>query len=278
MQQVPRQAVRYFLGPSSVPQDIRDMRESSFDLHNVMGSPVIHKHRWNERDVQKGLTIHCPVCFNVSTRQGRQWDPYCFGTGYLGGFADGIVTFVVIADVTEDVIKITPQGLLLKQRNPGFTAPWFPKMGDGDILLTGEFDTETLQLTDPEERYILQEVIPTTIHGYRGERRNQSYSVGQRGQIDFLPWEHQFYNVPVKFDYDSVPVVPLIPPGGDPNDFPPEAGTFTSFTTDVRIIGIEGQTYSLPIGVSIFGAGISSNISQDIRLIGKSFGSHIFLD
>src|SRR4051812_22412692 len=136
-----------YLGPRSTPQDVRTLRKETFDFHLDKGQPVILKHHWNWKDVREGRAQRCPF-HDIDYDGDGQWDPYCFGTGFLGGWADGVITFVTIGDTQQDTIRILPQGQLLFETHPGFTAPWIPKIGDTDLLITGEFDPMTWELLE----------------------------------------------------------------------------------------------------------------------------------
>lgn len=261
------------VGTKTVPNDVRNVRQSSFDSHRIYGQPVIFKHKWNLRDIQNGLARYCPYDLDIAYGQARQWDPYCFGTGILGGFADGIITFITINDAPTDVFKIGPQGVLTYERHPGFTAPWTPEMGDGDLIIKGDFDERTWTMTTFGDRYELREVTPVTLRGFGERAQHQEFKINQQGEIDYLTLEHQFYQVPIKFDYDHLPPFPVKPPGGDPDDYP--TGLFTSFSTGVRIAGVTGPLTSDERIIKINTVGIPTSSVQSIKIKGKANGVHI---
>lgn len=265
-----------YVGPRSTPHDIRNLRKSSFDYHRDKGQPVIHKHRWNWRDVREGRAQRCPF-HDVEYDSDSQFDPYCYGTGFLGGWADGVVTFVTISDVQQDTIRILPQGQLLFETHPGFTAPWTPLMGDGDLLITGEFDSSLWNLLTEDFRYVLQEVTPRTI---RGERRNRGgFRVHQQGNLDKLPDNHKWLTVPVVFDYNSVPPAPIVPPGGDPDDYPVVGSKVSTVQFNVRVTGQEGgPRVSTERNVKVTGLGTSSSRSQDVRLGADTHGTVVVFE
>src|SRR5436853_5860447 len=92
--------VNFYLGPRSTPQDVRDMRQSTFEYQRKYGMPIIHKHRWNTRDVKTGLAVVCPY-HDVAYGSDFSNCPYCFGTGYLGGYADAQIFYATFADTAE---------------------------------------------------------------------------------------------------------------------------------------------------------------------------------
>ena len=260
-----------YLGPRSTPHDIRHTRRAAFDWHRGKGEPVIHKHRWNWKDVEQGKTKRCPN-HNAAYDSDSQWDPYCFGTGFVGGWADAVVTFASIADTQEDVIKLLPAGQLLYETHPGFTAPWIPEMGDGDLLIRGSFDFNTWDIVDETDRYVLQEVTPFTIRGIRSNR--QGYKVQQKGNLDRLPPKHRWLDVPYVFDYSNVPDTPVVPPGGDPDNYPTAK---LEFEIPVFAYGAESDfvTSSTEIVVYARGSGTETSTEIGVRVQGKGKGTVI---
>ena len=256
-----------YLGPRSTPQEIRDLRKSSFDAQRTMGMPVIHKHRWTEIDVREGRAQHCPY-HDVAYDQDSEFDPYCFGTGYLGGWADGIITFITIADTQEDQIRIGEGGVLLMETHPNFTAPWTPNMGDGDLLITGDFDVKSWDIITERERYLLEEVTPRTIRGFQHKVQTREYKIQQEGMFDKLPHNHPWYNVPIIFDYNNLPPIPVVPPGGEPG----EEGFLTTVTRDIRISAIAGTPSSTERELRITTRGDASQTETSIAVAGKSTG------
>lgn len=260
-----------YLGPKSTPHDIRNTRRAAFDWHRNKGEPIIHKHRWNWKDVEQGKTRRCPL-HNAAYDSDSQWDQYCFGTGFLGGWADAVVTFASIADAQEDTIKILPGGQLLYETHPGFTAPWTPLMGDGDLLIRGTFDFNTWNVVEETDRYILQEVTPFTIRGERSHR--QGFKIQQRGNLDRLPDKHRWLDVPYVFDYNDVPDQPVVPPGGDPLNYPTG---LTEFEIPVMVYGEETDytESSTEIFAYVEGAGTDSDTEISVFVSGKPKGTVI---
>lgn len=111
-----------YLGGLDVPQDIRDLRQSSFDFHEELGYPVIFKHRWTLKDFREGLVERCPN-HDELYHSDPTWDPICFGTGFVGGFKDAEIVYISLSDAPIDSIKITDQGLLTLDQHPQMTAP-----------------------------------------------------------------------------------------------------------------------------------------------------------
>jgi hypothetical protein len=128
-----------YLGPRSTPQEVRDLRKASFDYHRTYGMPIVHKHKWNAQDVREGRAVRCPFD-DISYDSGSIECPYCFGTGFLGGWDDGAITYITLADTPTDTIRPTSEGLLILETHPAFTAPWTPIMGDGDLIITADLN------------------------------------------------------------------------------------------------------------------------------------------
>lgn len=260
-----------YVGPRTTPQEIRDLRQSSLDFHRTMGMPVIHKHRWNFRDFQEGRVQRCPLHDEQYGSADYSYDEICFGTGFVGGFADGMLTYVTIADSSEDTVRIGPGGTLIAHTTPGFTAPWTPDMGDGDLLITGDFNNE-LELTYPRERYLLGQVDTVTMRGFQRQVQTREFVINQAGQLTKLPWEHVFYNVPLVFDPNIVPPDPVVPPGGDPDDYPEGVGTYTESSRVVMVIGQGAMLSVTERAAKVTGLGSTAESSADVRVEGEASG------
>jgi hypothetical protein len=262
--------VNFYVGPRSTPQDIIDMRRSTFDYHKMYGMPIAHKHRWNLKDLKNGLTQRCPYHYDVAYNQDYSGCPYCFGTGFLGGYADAQIVYATFSDVTEDRIRVGPQGILMFDREPQVVFPWLPDMGNGDLLISAEFEPATETVIDTEDRYVLKDVTPITIRGYQRKVQTVEFKVQQNAQVDRVPDGDVLYNVPLIFDYGDLPVPPAVPPGGDPGDYPvPPAINESSVTRDIRIFGIlpDNGTENLQ-DIRIVASGDVSARTQSIQIVG----------
>lgn len=268
-----------YLGPRSTPQEVRDLRRASFDYHKTYGMPIIHKHKWNTLDEREGRVRRCPF-HDISYDSGLAGCPYCFGTGFLGGWDDGAITYVTLADAPTDTIRPSETGVLILESHPTFTAPWTPLMGDGDILITADFEPDEWTVIREHERYVLREVNPRTMRGFQKRVQTREYKVHQDGQIDKLPFEDYRYNVPIVFDYNNVPDPPPVPPGGDPDDYPVPGGQFYTFTArGLAIIGTEsGVTSETTRTVRIDGLGTSVVTERGLRIVGVQAGAHVYFE
>lgn len=242
------------LGPRSTPQEIKDIRQSAYDFHFTYGMPVIHKHRWTLRDVAKGLARKCPFHDNVAYSQDLAGCSYCFGTGILGGWADGILVNVTFSDVVEDRLRVGPTGVIMFDREPQLVAPWIPDMGNGDMIITLELSADAEQIQDTLDRFIMKDVTPVTIRGFQTKVQTVEYKVKQQAMIDRVPDGDIYYDVPIIFDYGSVP-----DPGGT-------VGTVTSTTVNFGVQGVTGHFTEVLLGLRTTGLGTGISTTLGFRI------------
>jgi hypothetical protein len=245
------------LGPRGTPQEIKDIRQSNYDSHYMYGMPVIHKHRWTLRDVDAGLAQKCPYFDETGYDSDFANCPYCFGTGIIGGWADGILTYVTFSDVVEDRLRVGPTGIVMFEREPQMTAPWIPDMGTGDMIITVNLSADGAVVEETLDRFILKEVTPITIRGFQRKVQTVEYKVQQSTMIDRVPDGDIYYDVPINFDYGNLP---------DPTPTP-DSGETTSTTLSFAIEGVLGNRASYIIGMRTVGLGDTAT-----RTIG--FGIH----
>jgi len=260
------------LGGARTPNEVKQLRQSSFELHESLGFPVIHKHRWNEQDLREGLVQRCPLHDDIYDSD-PSYDNICFGTGFVGGFSDPVIVFVTLQDAQTDTIRISPNGTLVMDTHPQLTSPWNPEMGDGDMIILADFATGTWEITDLHERYELKEVTPVTMRGphfsLQPEVGRNRFRISQQANVDKLPYGHPLYEVPLIFDYN---IVPADPTPDDPGVDPGFEGTYSEspsyairiagrdvpLTTETEqpvMIGVDGEITSTSVGVSIVGTG-----------------------
>jgi hypothetical protein len=205
------------------PNDVQQLRKQSIQAHRLHGQPVVLKSRFTERDVEAGIAVHCPYDHDEAIGQGRQWDPYCFGTGYLGGFADGVVTFITLVDAAIDKVKIDREGALYLEQAPQIIAPYKPTIGTGDLIITGLFSPNNWDIIEEEDRYLIGDVTPTTLRGH--PQFPKRFITQQVAQATLLPRTHELYQVPVEFDFNNLPTPPDPAPGHDPDPITPTPPT-----------------------------------------------------
>lgn len=260
------------LGGARTPHEVKELRQSSFEMHQSLGFPVIHKHRWNLKDLSDGLVQRCPLHDDLYNSDLAH-DNICFGTGFVGGFADPTIVFVSLQDTQTDTIKISSTGVLVMDQHPQLTAPWTPEMGDGDLIILSDFNPGTWEIADTHERYVLQQVTPITMRGpdfkVQPETTRNRFRISQEAHVDKLPWGHTLYDIPVVFDSSIVPSDPTPDdPGVDPNF----NGTYAESTSyGVRIAGQPG------ISVVPDGSNITST-SQGVKIVGIGSGVVVHID
>lgn len=253
-------SLNFDLGPRSTPQDVKDLRRSNWDYHKTYGMPVVHKHKWDMFDVRKGLAKKCPYHNMPGYESDFSSCPYCFGTGILGGWADGQIAYVTFSDATENTIRVGPQGVLLFDREPQMVAPWLPEMGNGDLIVTADFDDNTFDILQERDRFTLKEVTPVTLRGFQKKVQTVEYRVQQSAQVDRVPDFDILYNVPLIFDYTDLPPTP---------EDPSSQGATSSVTRDIRIIGVAStDRVEVLVPLRIFGAGTNTSTTRSLRIIG----------
>lgn len=260
------------LGGARTPQEVKQLRRSSFELHESLGFPVIHKHRWNEQDLREGLVQRCPLHDDLYDSD-PSYDNVCFGTGYVGGFSDPVIVNVTLQDAATDTIKISANGTLIMDTHPSLTAPWNPEIGDGDLIILADFEPGTWDIADTHERYELKEVTPITMRGPHFVRQPEvtrnRFRISQQANVDKLPWGHPFYDVPIVFDPS---VVPPDPTPDDPGVDPGTLGTYSeSYSYGIRIRGSETglhSEYDQAVRVAVQPDDPSTSTSQSVRIVG----------
>lgn len=92
---VGKRSTRYF-GEANVPHDVNRRRRYVHDIMRRMGTPIVHKHRLNDLDYQRGTAAKAqeaaPDLLNEIYDQPRNWDPLSHGVGYVGA-VDGEIVF-----------------------------------------------------------------------------------------------------------------------------------------------------------------------------------------
>ena len=229
---------------------------------------MIFKHRWNKRDVEAGLAQPCPL-HDEAYGQDLASCPYCFGTGYLGGYADGIVAYVTFTDAPESRIRVGPGGVLLFQTDPDMQAPWLPEMGTGDLLIQAAFN-EDMEVTELADRFVLGDVKKITMRGYQEKVQYNEFRVNQQSNAIRVPDGDVLQDVPLVFDYDDV-VYPPIDPGDDDDDNPVPPAVRTQVTRGIRIVGrLATGSASVTRGIGIEGYGEMNIVTRGIFLEGEA--------
>lgn len=255
---MPKTVAHRNLGGPGTPNDIKQLRESRFEMLEELGFPVIHKHRWNERDLEEGLVEQCPLHDPLYDGDAT-WDTVCFGTGYVGGYADPTIVWVTINDAPQDTLNVLPTGVVMFDHHPQITAPWIPEMGDGDLLILADFDPMTWEVQDTHERYTLNVVTPYTIRGPQIRSKStvkERFRIQQDATADKMPWGHRVYDVPLIFDPEVTPI-------------PIEPGE-ASLRVPVRIVGAESiwKSSSRKTDVRLEAQDQAGTLTRSVRING----------
>lgn len=199
------QNIIHYLGEVQVPQDARRRRMQVMQAMIRMGTPVIVKHRFNIRDVAKGLAKKSPTWDDIYGQE-RHKDPFSHGVGFVSvedsdnewinpnngqivvsatspgagyvrapkyrGYGPGYLTFAILPDVAEDMFKLDESGALIRIQNARAKMGWFPEVNDNDLLVLAELNGRE-QVIATHERYVLKQVTQISHRGLN--RRGRRY-------------------------------------------------------------------------------------------------------
>lgn len=128
-----------------------------------------------------------PVTFDLTIT-----NPYAQNPGYESpdgpflpapmyrGYGPGFLTYVILPDRPEDVIKIDPAGILARTQEAKLQLPWWPLVGDNDLMITVELD-DAGRITDSFERYQLKQVQPISMRGLDRSGRREFHGANASG-------------------------------------------------------------------------------------------------
>jgi hypothetical protein len=201
------------VGKPWVPQDVKRRRRDVENMMRRMGTPMLHKPRYNDLDFQKGIVEKSPVYDSVY-EQTRANDPFSHGVGFVSkeksdnewynsegvivksvtspgagwqkapkhrGYGPSTLTYIIQPDRAEDYYKATPGGPIFKVMDAMAIAPWWPDIDDNDILINVELDAQG-NVIGTNERFEAKNVGPVSMHGAgdrRGRRELGPNAVGQ---------------------------------------------------------------------------------------------------
>lgn len=203
------------------------------DMFRFHGQPAVHMHMWDLADYDAGLVKRCPGCWDSMYGNVRNDCKVCFGTGYVstenntqgnfidirgrivtgdpgthlvapryGGFGPRTLTWIIEPDRAQDVFKLTQQGALVKVQNADAYAPWFPLMGDNDLLINVNVD-RGYNILGESLRLQLKMVTPQSLRGWgRRQRslRESEYLIGQQFEVNQIQQGTILTEVPVDPD------------------------------------------------------------------------------
>lgn len=191
------------VGKSWVPQDVRRRRRDVENVLRRMGTPFLHKPRYNDLDFQNGVVEKSPVYDDVY-EQTRNRDPFSHGVGYVSveksdnewydssgtivtsaispgpgwspapkyrGYGKGTLAWVIQPDRSIDYFRAAPGGPLFNIQKATAITAWWPNVNDSDLLINVELDRRD-NITRTVERYEIMNVNPVSIHG-AGDKRGR---------------------------------------------------------------------------------------------------------
>lgn len=207
----------HYLGESSVPRTIRRQRAANMEAMRRFGAPVIIKHMFNAEDMETGIARKSP---NISAAYGqtRHNDPLSHGVGFVSvenstdewialdgrsiiqsptppgvnyvpaprfrGYGQGFLTYVILPDVSEDVFKMSPTGVLIRTQQAQVQMGWYPGVSDNDLIISVELD-RTGAIINDRERWQAKQTNPISMRGTdRLGRREYTEDFGNRYVTD----------------------------------------------------------------------------------------------
>lgn len=200
----PRNTTDKVQGDVNAPQDVKRRRRDVENIMRRMGTPMLHKHRYNDRDFKNGIVDKSEVYDDIY-EQTRNRDPLSYGVGYVSkelstdewyndvgtivksgtspgtgwtqapryrGYGPGTITYIIEPDRAEDFFKATPGGPLFKVQTAMGIAPWWPDMNDNDLLINVSLDAQG-NIVDTFERFELKNVNPVSMRGLDSRGRKE---------------------------------------------------------------------------------------------------------
>jgi hypothetical protein len=195
-----KNVIRY-LGDPQVPHDIQHRRRQNMETMRRLGTPVLIKHKYNIDDVSSG-EAESTSNWDTIYKQSEYDDPLSYGAGFCSvetarnewirpaseednaelvisasrpeeeyipaplyrGWGQGYLTYVILPDVPMDVFKLTDEGALIKIQQARIQLPWWPQVGDNDLMIVVELNA-TEKIINTFERYSLKKVNPISMRG-----------------------------------------------------------------------------------------------------------------
>lgn len=175
------------------------------------GERVVVRKVWQWQHERDGLVDRCSECHSgdTSSVQERLSGMYkqsgdsrcesCYGVGFEGGFQPEVwVTYALIVDSTEPNIRKGPsKGQVRHDKTRGQYLP-VPRLKSGDLLVRVlEWEEDLVTPAEEDRRYLLSTVTPQTIRTSTRNGRDPNLLVGQISDLESLPSDHHFMEVPV---------------------------------------------------------------------------------
>lgn len=229
-----------------VPWEVRDLRRTSADVYSYLGTPVLIKKMYTTKDVTDGcaqkvatfdyvmgqseywgdvLSHGVGIC-SIETQPGEWFGaedadnpdiftiieadsnpyPWFVPAPKYRGYGPGFLTYAILPDRPEDQWKLSDLGALTRVQTAMVQLPWFPEVGDNDLLIVCSLDRQG-RICETYERYQLKQMSPITHHGIDryGNRgfgdgpltaNNNRFVIGYAGELTKVPdTDETIYNV-----------------------------------------------------------------------------------
>lgn len=221
------------VGPPNTPEEIKRLRRENADMCRRMGQPIVFRHIYGQADVDAGIAKTCPACYDSAYKQTRSDCPVCYGVGLVsvanndanlyitqdgevvqtvfpeggwvlapqyGGFAVPYLQWMMEPDIAVDTFKINDAGVLEHTYDATGVAPWFPTLGDNDLCINVDLNSDGFTIAETLDRFQLKRVQQITIRGF-GRRtlpstNGQPLLVSQTFQMNKIPTNSHLYDVP----------------------------------------------------------------------------------
>jgi hypothetical protein len=164
----------------------------------------------------------------VYKQAGDSWCTSCFGVGFEGGFEPIVyVTWALVGDQQQETTR-TRSGAIQKQ-DPHAQFSFEPIVQEFDMIArVYEWEADGITPVRIGGRYLIREVMPVTIRTgpgspddsiavmpeeFRTQYRvpNPEWTVGQKGGIEILPYEHAWNMVPLSRQEERLLAAGAIP-------------------------------------------------------------------
>jgi hypothetical protein len=235
--------VRGFLGDSDVASEVAYQRKTSADVYRFLGTPLLIKRMYTIEDVENGDAIEAPTMDDIYKQSTYRTDSLSHGVGYVSvetqpgewygtppggvrpelyvsesqpypnylpapkyrGYGPGFLTYAILPDRPEDQWKLSEQGALIRTQTATVQLPWWPLVGDNDLIIVSELDSNG-RIVQTYERYQLKMTSPITMHGrdrlgrqeFGGVNSNNNrYWVGWQAEMTLVPYPDEIYNLEV---------------------------------------------------------------------------------
>ncbi len=188
----------------TVPWEVRDLRRSSADVYQYIGTPVLIKKMYTSEDIDKGIATkqatwdtimgqavywgdelsHGVGICSIETQPG-EWvgvedpdnpdlpiiieadsNPYSWfvPAPKYRGYGPGFLTYAILPDRPEDQWKLSQLGALTRVQTATIQLPYYPEVGDNDLIIICSLNSQG-HIIETHERYQLKNMAPITMHG-----------------------------------------------------------------------------------------------------------------